>query len=200
MSNRKIAAVALAGIAAVCLIAFATAYCIAANSFHLRLYADGFSSEGGYSKVPVSDLVRISDERDGMGSFKGVRAVYWIPATVASEEDPEWVIYRSHQENVTFSLPNGEGSTELAVPWSQAGQYVQLWIHMEFEGETAVFSTDFYSDRNYDQQVFCINALNPNFLEVELQYANGFKASKYYSAVPGDKSEYGLKNILVTES
>ena len=173
----------------------------AMKDFHLLVYeeAESFDSDSGGSRViqAFSNPRSVYDSEE-TGKRTYLKTSYMIPGTITASLEPEWVTYRSKQENVTLSLPYGVDSRELTVSWDNAKEYVQLWIVVTLD-EQALSNLSSTADRPEEMR-YCIDGLEDSFLEIELQYTNGKTSRKTYSIYPGAKDEFGLDYVIMTES
>lgn len=178
----------------------------AMKDFHLLVYeeAESFDSSaqdsdsGGSRVIQAFSNPRSVYDSEETGKRTYLKTSYMIPGTITASLEPEWVTYRSKQENVTLSLPYGVDSRELTVSWDNAKEYVQLWIVVTLDKQ-ALSNLSSTADRPEEMR-YCIDGLEDSFLEIELQYTNGKTSRKTYSIYPGAKDEFGLDYVIMTES
>lgn len=175
------------------------------DDFHLRVYSEAtvvgdkhgeYATEDGRIVHAFSNPKGVFDT-DESGKLIYVKQSYMIPGTIIAAKEPEWVTFRSLQSNVVLSLPNGPEAKELSVPWEKAATYVQIWITLTLEKEDLALLPA-GSDRP-NEIAYCVNRLEDRVLEVELYYGNGNTSKKYYSIDPGEKGEFGLDYIILSE-
>lgn len=195
-------AVVVAILCAACLLFFAGRFLF--DSFTLLVYEEGIetpiSSDGTFEKgrlVSAYSSEGCIDDLDGQGALLDSNFVFWFPATVTAKCDPEHVTYRSLQDSVGISLPNGSKGAELTVSGQDATSYMQMWVYISI----AANEDERYSANPAGFESACIDKLQRPFLEVELQYPGGFTSKKHFSILPGYADEFGyLGSIIVVES
>lgn len=93
----------------------------AMKDFHLLVYeeAESFDSSaqdsdsGGSRVIQAFSNPRSVYDSEETGKRTYLKTSYMIPGTITASLEPEWVTYRSKQENVTLSLPYGVDSRDL---------------------------------------------------------------------------------------
>lgn len=175
------------------------------TNFHLRLYeeAESYTANGGTQEKIVTALTSPSGifDKNESGKYTYLKYAFFLPGAINAEQAPEYITYRSRQDNVTISLPielrYENASKELTLPWEEASIYPQTWFILELNAEQ-LSNLQPNPDRPTEME-YCINQLEDSFLEIEATYRNGASAKKLYSINPGEKGTFELDYVLMTE-
>lgn len=141
------------------------------------------------------------DKDDNSGEYNYLKYAFLLPGAITAEQTPEYITYKSKQDNVTISEPIDlryeNGSKELTLPWKEASNYPQIWIILELDKEQ-LSGLKANPDRPTELE-YCVEQFENSFLEIEAIYKNGASSKKLYSIDPGKKKEFGLEYVIITE-
>lgn len=175
------------------------------SNFHLKVFeeAESLSVNDNQKKIITSftSPSGIFDKDSSSGEYSYLKYAFLLPGTITAEQTPEYVTYRSKQNNITISEPIDlryeNGLKELSLPWEEASNYPQIWIIIELNKEQ-LSNLKANPDRPTELE-YCVKQFENSFLEIEAIYKNGVSSKKLYSINPGKKNEFGIEYVIMTE-